>query len=253
MDARRAARWTLSLDRAAVEAIEALHDADVPTVLLRGRSYATWLYHPAEVRYATDVDLLVSPDRFDDARAVLEELGYEPVFAAGDDMAHAVMHGRDDGMHVDLHRSLYGLDASPRDVWDALAPHTTSFRVLGEEVGRLDEVGRCLTVAVHAGADGMPGPQGRQDLRRALRRADEAVWREAARLAADLGGAPAFVTGLGTEPAGAQLATELQLEALAPSIDMPRGLDVLVRLTSAGGLGAALRSVGDAIRRRLRR
>lgn len=253
MDARRAARRTLALDRAAVEAIEALHAGDVPAVLLRGRSYATWLYHPSEVRYATDVDLLVPPDRFDVARTVLEELGYEPVFAPGDDLAHAVMHGRDDGAHVDLHRSLYGLGAPPARVWDALSRHTAPLRLLGEDVTRLDEVGRCLAIAVHAGSDESPGPQARQDLQRALRSADESVWREATQLATDLGGTDAFTEGLGTEPAGAELASRLELEALAPSIDLPRGLDTLVRLTSADGLRATLRSLVGALARRGRR
>ena len=243
----------MALDRAAVEAIGALRRRELPSVLLKGRSFADWLYHPSEIRYATDADLLVPADRFDEARTVLEDLGYAPVFAPDDEPSHAVMHGRDDGMHVDLHRSLHGLDAPPARVWAALSGHVVPLELGGRQVTALDEVGRCLTVAVHAGAADVLDTQGRRDLQRALRTANEDRWRQAAELAADLDGLTTFLDGLGRELAGAELAADLQLEALAPTIGTGKALAVLERLLAAvGAVRDAVARVVDAVRARWR-
>lgn len=243
MDPRRAAIATLALDRATVEAVRALQAADVPSILLKGRSFATWLYGPDEVRPYTDVDLLVPVARWDDARRVLDGLGYAPSFAPRHDPPHASSHGRDDGMHIDLHRTLQGLSAPPADVWDALSGHTATSRLGDVDVTVLDEVGRCLAVAVHAGRTDATGVRARDDLRRAVAVADAATWARARELAADVGGTTAFATGLASEPSAAGLATSIGVAPVAPATPRTRGANTLDRAVAADTLAGTLRAL----------
>jgi hypothetical protein len=62
--------------------------------------------------------VLVPVDRWDEARATLGNLGYAPAFAARHDPPHAAVQARpSDRMHIDLHRTLQGLTATPMQVW----------------------------------------------------------------------------------------------------------------------------------------
>jgi hypothetical protein len=244
MDAQRAAMATLALDRAAIEAFAALKAADVPSILLKGRSFNEWLYGPAESRFYTDVDLLVPVDRWDQARATLSDLGYAPAFAARHDPPHAAVHTRpSDSMHIDLHRTLQGLTAAPMQVWLKLSQHTETLRLGGTDVTALDEVGRCVSVAVHAGRPDVTGERARDDLERAVARTDEAVWSRARDLAGHIGGGTAFATGLASTPVSVALAARLAVPAVAPPKAGLKGANALARALDAPSPGAAVREL----------
>src|SRR2546423_12176731 len=79
--------WATS-QRAAVDAVASdvvarLRQAGVRAVLLKGASFADWLY-PNGARMYVDVDLLVRPDRAPAAEALLRELGYSQLWAPED-------------------------------------------------------------------------------------------------------------------------------------------------------------------------
>ena len=118
---QRVSRWTRS-PHAAEEGT--VRRPRVPrSVLLKGPSFASWLYEGGPARLYTDVDFLVSPDDWAPARALMIELGYETEFTHFEHPREGSVTSegwmRDDD-HVDLHCTLWGLDADPAVVWDTL-------------------------------------------------------------------------------------------------------------------------------------
>jgi hypothetical protein len=216
----------LAIDAGAVEAVTALRAADVPSILLKGRSFAHWLYEPSEPRIYTDIDLLVPHQVTRKAGCVLRALGYRPrsplwaplreekgfsrierLFRA--EPATVWVRATDD-MNLDLHRTLIAV-SSEADPWDLLSAETESMDLAGKEVTVLSQAGRALHVALHALEHGVEMHKPLIDLDRALKRVPDEAWRDAADLAARLGATEAFVGGLRTLPAGAELAARLGL------------------------------------------
>jgi hypothetical protein len=70
------ARHNLGLAEALALAGGALYEADVPFAVLKGLPLAHRLYGTITARRCRDIDLLVPPERFNDARNALEALGY---------------------------------------------------------------------------------------------------------------------------------------------------------------------------------
>jgi len=90
----------------AAEAVAALTRAAVPTALLKGVSYAGWLYDDPGERPMTDVDLLVPIEAFDDAVRVLYRLGYWHAGKGGQrSPRHHAMTLKRRNASIDLHRS----------------------------------------------------------------------------------------------------------------------------------------------------
>ena len=251
-DPFRAAVVGLAVDRATAEAVVALRDAGVPSIVLKGPSFDAWLYDPGEPRLYGDIDLLIPARDEQRAGPALEALGYrrrserEPEAVA----EHATVWVRPaDRMHVDLHRTLGGVEATGVDPWEVLAVGTESMQVGGMEVEILSEPARALHVALHAA---LPGPNSRKtlfDLSRALERLPAATWRAAAELAARLRAEGAFEGGLRRLPAGAELADTLDLspgrsvEAALLAGSAPYSAWTLDRLSKARGIRAKLRIV----------
>lgn len=90
----------------AEEAVLALSRAGVPAALLKGISYAGWLYPDPGQRPMTDVDVLVPADAFEVAHAALRRLGYWHVGpgAQRSPRHHALTLKRRHAA-IDLHRS----------------------------------------------------------------------------------------------------------------------------------------------------
>src|SRR3954468_24896626 len=94
--------------------IKALQADSVPCLLLKGPTFARWLYGSGEARTYGDCDLLVADASIDRAGQILEALGFRP---AVDESTmpewwrtHAVEWLRTaDGAAVDLHRTLLGI------------------------------------------------------------------------------------------------------------------------------------------------
>jgi hypothetical protein len=95
------------LGQVAEECLQALADAQIRTIVLKGLDYETRLY-PAGSRPTSDIDLLVPADQRRAAFEVLDGLGFEPRAAApgfDDPDYHEVAWDRR-GVEVDLHMAL---------------------------------------------------------------------------------------------------------------------------------------------------
>ncbi len=210
-----AAALALRLDGVAGIAVERLRAAGIPSILLKGATIATWLYDDGHPRPYLDIDLLVSPSDAERAKEVLAELGFVHTMNG----AHPGEVGASeqelfgpDGVCIDLHVGLLGMNASLQQCWDVLVQHTDRFRLGGgTEVRALDAPARALHLALHAAQNGPIDAKAIADLERGLVKVDRGQWRAAARLADELEATEAFAAGLRLVPEGAALADELGL------------------------------------------
>ena len=250
-----AARAWATAERAAVDAVAAdicarLRAAGVRPILLKGASFAGWLYEDG-TRVYVDVDLFVRHDSAPAGEALLRELGYRELWAPEDMPADRPIasHWRraDGGAPIDLHWALPEAGASPEVQWEALSTDT-----LKGDLEQLGEPGRCLVAALHAARHaGLPRPA--EDLSRALRIADRAAWVEAAGLARRIDALDGFSAGLRTLAAGAELAdaigvppprsTRARLLTQSP----PPGADGIDALFTAHGTRARARLVARTL------
>ena len=220
---------TLRVNRLAAETVRAFESAGVPSILLKGASFARLLY-PDGGRCYGDVDLLVRAPDVAAATDALRRGGFLP----DDEQAPVIDRDRDartfgrrnaDGLKdsVDLHWNLHNVRVDPAHTWSALAARTTSLPLGSSSVRVLDTVGCAMHVALHAAHHGLHGPEPHNhgsrtgaDLRRALRMVALADWVRAAELAAELGIEDAFALGLRLDPEGVGLAEQLHLTTAVP-------------------------------------
>lgn len=255
-------RGRTKLDASAAAVFAAFSEAGVDALLLKGPALARLLYVEGESRGYSDVDVLVAPADLAAARAALTGASYADVSdKLGIDDVAGIVHdevwvGPDPAGNetVDLHRRLPGAEAPPDRVWSALQSRRASIQLRGREIPVLSHEGLALHVATHAAQHGAGHTKGIVDLKLALERWPEQVWREAAELAAEIDASAAFVTGLRLLPAGRRLAGRLALEpspsaewALANRADRPRGTFHLQALAEADGLRARCRIVRRAL------
>ncbi|MEA2418514.1 MAG: hypothetical protein QOE60_720, partial [Thermoleophilaceae bacterium] len=239
------------VDEVAADVCARLRQAGVRAILLKGASFADWLY-PDGTRVYVDVDLLVREDRARAAEALLRELGYSQLWAPEDMPADLPIasHWRrsEGGPPVDLHWALPEARADAAVQWDELTRRTER---LGE-IETLGEAGRCVTVALHAArhAD-LPKPA--EDLARALRAADRSTWAEAGELARRIGALDGLSAGLRTQSAGAELADAIGVppprstRAVLLTQSPPPGADGIDALFTAGGARARARLIARTL------
>ena len=117
---RAAAAASMAIDAATVEAVSALTEAGIDTVLLKGPALAKLLYDPGEERSWDDADLLVDPALHDAAMATLETIGFRPRIASALERGsvphavHLIRPSRAPGVEwesIDLHTSFAGVGA----------------------------------------------------------------------------------------------------------------------------------------------
>jgi hypothetical protein len=219
-----AAAERLRIDAATVEVLGAFNAAGVDSVLLKGPTLTSWLYPEGSRRSYLDSDLLVRPGQEHEAETALQSLGFERRWDQSTLPDWWQEHGSDwwresDGVQVDLHRSLPGVGVDAQANWDALTAGVASVPVAGIDAPALGLPARALHVVLHAVQHGADWGKGRGDLDRALEVADEAIWRQAAALAAELDAMDAFATGLRLTPEGERLAARLELPA-SVSVDV---------------------------------
>ena len=232
----------LTLEGTAARVARAMKEADVRCLLLKGPTLSD-LYDG--VRHYSDIDLLVAPETMRTAEGALLELG----FVLRDDDPHSRIWWRE-GVDVDLHSALVGVQASSARLWEVLGAETEVQIVGGERVEVLNGPARALHVVLHAAQHGLQEQKPREDLRRALERVPETTWAETARLALALDAQAAFWTGLSMEPAGRELQAKLELEKgpsrteteLRASTAPPTAVGLL-RLAETPGLGAKLKLI----------
>jgi hypothetical protein len=215
-----AAARTLAVDALTAEVIDALRTARIRTILLKGPALANWLYPDGALREYDDCDLLVHPADAARAGEVLRGLGFEPFLERSDEYMAAMApphaecwtRGRRNAEIVDLHDCLFGARAAKELVWRKLGAGTEPMVVGGVPVEVLDAPRRAVVVALHAAANGGEGRRSLEDLSRALAVGDDALWRDAARIAGRIGARHSFAAGLRLLPAGRELAGRLGLQ-----------------------------------------
>ncbi|HYN94478.1 MAG TPA: nucleotidyltransferase family protein, partial [Pilimelia sp.] len=232
---RRWAAQQLALEAAGLGAIAALRRAGIRPILLKGPVTTARLY-PDTFRPYVDIDLIVPPDAYAQAVAVLAGLGFRAV-AAGPVADSFVRPG--DGAMIDLHRTLRYVTAAPADAWAVLDAHRAPFTLHGQEVEALDEGAFAFHLALHAAQGGWAKRKAWLDLGRGLGRLPAQTWAEAWAVARALGCVGPFVAALrcGGPAAG----------AVADGLDLPRWVPfmqhVLARRPAVG-----LRTVPAALR-----
>ena len=226
---------TLHADATALEVFTAFQDDGLECLLLKGRSFAQWLYGPGEVRTYVDADILVDPRQVLRAEAILAALGFthEPL----DDIPHdKPWHAHSwvragDASSVDLHRTLIGADAEPLQVWECLSVRREPLAIKGKDLQTFDRDARALHVCLQAAQDGTRTPKAQEDLRRALSILPVDVWKAALELAECVDGTDAFGVGLRFQPEGREL---------ADLIGVPRATSVSVALRAGDAPSTAV-------------
>jgi len=230
---RLAAARTLAIDRLTAEVATALAGVGVEALVLKGPVLADWLY-PGELRTYGDSDLMVARGDWERAVDLLHELGFLPepsVLRPLDAMRELSLRGQSSfkgalyalahpkleslagtgfmrgAQNVDLHCTLYGLDADPTAVWPAFAAGAPVQSIGGAELCVPSRAALLLHICLHA-AHHHEG-KALEDLRRAIARTHEKGWREALELATRLDGLRAFASGLSLLPEGALIAEGL--------------------------------------------
>lgn len=218
-DAITSAAHSLAVDQVTAEVTAALRAGGIEPVLLKGPTFARWLYPSDGLRPYVDTDLLVAPGDQDHAAGVLQSLGFD------DPMAAALSHERDDhsrtfsrdqgdgAAEVDLHFTLAGARAEPGVVWAVLTRELHDIDVAGTPVKELGTAARTLQVALHAAQDGRVTDQPLEDLARALTTCGVDTWHAAAALAREIDALSAFAAGLSRDAAGARLLADLGIDA----------------------------------------
>jgi hypothetical protein len=232
--ALRAAALSLRVDAVTAEVVSKLRSAGVRPILLKGPSIAAWLYADGTPRPYRDTDLLVRPEVLRSAARVLRGAG----FREQPGVSSYTWFRRSDRSIVDLHDTLFGVEADRNHAWAVLSEETETMRIGALEVETLGRPARLLYVVLHAAQhESHRFEQPLKDLERALHRAEGQPWTEAAGLASRLRAVPTFVAGL-------RLLHERPL-MLSLREEGGRSLVVtLERLATAPGMGARLRLLG---------
>lgn len=235
----RPAANCLRVDHATVEVVTALRGASIRPILLKGPAIVAWLYPTEpERRPYVDADLLVSPSQFDQAEAVLTDLGFaceSPISLrlAGDQPPHAeAWLRRADGAVVDLHACIHGTEHVDRDVaWSTLTATTGTIDLLGTQVETLAPPALALHAVLHRRPWDTATSQAAADLDRALVVTPPEVWLAAADLASELDVRAHM---------GAMLRCSTEGAALADRLDLPREWPLRLRLEADRAPHAAL-------------
>ncbi len=240
----------LYLDNLAGQMTRALTARGIRALLLKGPSFTDLLYERGEVRWYSDVDLLVSPDDLVAAGEVLNERGFHDPFAraAASETSGYAKELRGLGTSIDLHYSLPGITVSDAEAWRLLTDSTSWIQLGPVPVEVLGTEGRLVHVVLNAASDGPRKPKGLEDVARACRLPVER-WEAAAALAARLGALPSLAAGLRLVPEGRELAERLVLPTEIPTgvalkaMSAPRlasGFDLLVTTPGFRGRAAFL-------------
>jgi len=240
----------LWLEAAAGVAWAQLAEQGVSAIILKGPAIAHWLYRPDEPRASRDVDILVAPDDFERAQRALSAIGYETRLAgapACEIGPNSMMLLGTNGVWIDLHHRLIGVDARRGRCWEVLSRHTVPLTlVTGISVDVLDVPARAMHLALHAAQSGRADTKAMADLERGLEQLPPEDWRAAAAVAGTLGALPAFAAGLSLSPSGRELAARLTL-GVETSVELqlrttgaPSESLFFVRLAEVPGLAAKL-------------
>jgi hypothetical protein len=217
-EALRAAAVSFAIDSVTAEVAKALEAASIPSVVLKGPGIATWLYAGDAPRLYGDSDLLLRRGDWEQAKAVLEGMGFEDDLGP---LAHPRMESGagypwlrpSDRASADLHYTLFGVGAEPEVLWEAIWSDAVHEVVGGAELSLPSRPARLLHICLHAVQHGGDTSEGwekpMRDLDRALAKASRETWAQALELAQSVEAAPTFTTGLRFLPKGREIAAEI--------------------------------------------
>ena len=225
----------LKIDAVTVEVVRAFEERGIDVLLLKGPTFARWLYDDGRRDYH-DTDLLVAPESVSAAEEVLTALGFElpPIYDEGDrpSFDHAWVR-RSDKVRVDLHWGLIGARAAPETVWRVLSEYREPIELVLGTVDGLSEPARACQVALHAAQHGSGFSKPLDDLERAVSRLTPDTWHRARDVARSLDAEEAFGAGLRLVPAGEEIAQGLGLVDVA-------GTETRLRAAGAPELAVSL-------------
>ena len=145
----------LAMERELVRLHDELDRSGVETIVLKGPAVAHTRYPDPSWRPFGDLDLLVRGSAWSRGRGVLEAAGFhrelpEPRPGFDRRFGKAATHVREDGLQVDLHRTLvlgpFGLWLEP----EVLFERTAGFALAGRTFRRLDDTALLLHACMHA-------------------------------------------------------------------------------------------------------
>lgn len=149
--------WTHNqlLFRAARPLVQALHEAGIDSLLLKGAALSLAAYPKVSMRPMSDLDLLVPRAQAREAMATLLEAGWLPAFEPPRDRADfAVQHGltfaspAGKDLQIDLHWRLFPWKSDVR-AEDALWAHAVPLAALGENAKAMGAADMLLHVCAH--------------------------------------------------------------------------------------------------------
>ncbi len=200
----------LLVDQVAGQVIDALRQRDVRPILLKGASFAHWLYGDGGARPYNDIDLLVAPDQQATAGEVLADLGYVlrcAEAAQGEQADHATNWDRAGSPTIDLHNTMSArLGVGSSRCWEVVSAQARPAVIGGRPAEVLAPESLALHVVLHAEVG---KTKTIDDLGRALSRLSLPDWQRTMELAEALDALPAFGIGLRLLPEGEAMATAL--------------------------------------------
>lgn len=225
---------TLAIDAETVRVVTALREHSVDPILLKGPSFASWLYRDGRPRPYIDTDLLIHPGVSENARKALKELGYETLPSPpGPSPAATTWLKNGTVGSIDLHTGIWLFDETT-DAWERLQKHTQPFLLAGITVTVLDDVAKTVHVVTHALQHEFKEAGPNADLELAVRLVPEDTWLAAATLAVEVGAYDAFAYTLSTWPGARALAQRIGVEG---SVSPPARIRLLAAGVSGTGAG----------------
>jgi hypothetical protein len=147
--------WALAVERKLLTLADLFADAGIEVVALKGPTMAHTVYPDPSWRPFGDLDLLVRTSDWRRAMGLLKTHGFgrsfpEPRAGFDERFGKAAVHTNGDGIEIDLHRTLamgaFGEWIRPEDLFS----RTTTFRLGGRTIRRLDDTALLLHACVHA-------------------------------------------------------------------------------------------------------
>jgi hypothetical protein len=151
----------LAIERSLLRVASNLDDAGVPFLVLKGPALAHGLYPDPSWRPFGDLDLLVRTEDWRLACDVVRSAGYRrdlPEPRSGFDVrfGKAATHTNEDGLQLDLHRTLtlgpFGLWLDPGELFE----ETVTFDLGGQTFRRLADTNLLLHACIHASLGSAP-------------------------------------------------------------------------------------------------
>lgn len=203
----------LAVDASTIRVVTALRAVGIEPIVLKGPSFAAWIYGPHEIRPYQDTDLLIPLDRRTEAGEVLKRLGYRMLpFPPELPPPSTTWLPGAVGAAVDLHHDLWGWGGG-RKLWESLQAQTERMSLGHIEVTVLNPPARTLHVVTHALQNAFRNDKANGDLERAIALVPAADWKRAWTLAVQVEAYEAFVLALLNFQGGVEIISELGVDA----------------------------------------